>query len=145
MFFERLPEFIAAHPLLTALFVGLTIAIIYNEIARRRRGYTDVSPQALVNLINREDAAVIDISPLADFEKGHIVGARHVMLSQLDPKAKDIAKLAEKPVVIVCRAGATSGQAARRLVLSGFKRVGVLAGGMQAWTAADLPVTRGKR
>jgi rhodanese-related sulfurtransferase len=67
------------------------------------------------------------------------------MLSQLDPKAKDIAKLAEKPVVIVCRAGATSGQAARRLVLSGFKRVGVLAGGMQAWTAADLPVTRGKR
>lgn len=145
MFFERLPEFIAAHPLLTALFAGLTIAVIFNEIARRRRGFDDIGPPALVNLINREDAAVIDISPLADYEKGHIVGARHVMLSQLDPKSKDLAKLTEKPVVIVCRTGTTAGQAARRLVMAGFKRVSVLSGGMHAWIQAELPVTRGKR
>ncbi len=145
MFFERLPEFIAAHPLLTALFAGLTIAVIYNEIARRRRGFGEVGPQALVNMINREDAAVIDISPLAEYEKGHIVGSRHVMLSQLDPKSKDMAKLAEKPVVVVCRTGTTAGQAARRLVMGGFTQVSVLTGGMHAWIAAELPVTRGKR
>jgi rhodanese-related sulfurtransferase len=145
MFFERLPDFIAANPLLTALFVGLTIAIIYVEIARRRRGFDEVTPPGLVNLINREDAAVIDVSPLADFEKGHIVGARHVMLSQLDPKSKEIAKLAERPVVIVCRTGTTAGQAARRLVMAGFKRVFILAGGMHAWVQAELPITRGKR
>jgi rhodanese-related sulfurtransferase len=144
MFFERLPDFIAAHPILTALFVGLTIAIIYTEIARRRRGYEEVNPYGLVNLINREDATVIDISPLADFEKGHIAGARHVMLSQLDPKSKDLAKLADKPVAIVCRTGSTAGQAARRLVMAGFKRVAVLGGGMHAWIQAELPLARGK-
>jgi len=143
-FLERLPEFIGAHPILSMAFVGLTAAIVINEISRLRRGYSALSPAQLTLLMNRENALVVDISPLNDYEKGHILGSRHVAMSQFDPENKVLAKVRELPVVVVCRSGMTAGNAAARLVKAGFKNVHVLEGGVQAWQAADLPLVRGK-
>ncbi len=144
MFLERLPEFIANHPILTLAFVGIGVALIANEIARMTRGYKGVSPAELTQLINREDALVVDISPINDFEKGHIVGSKHVALSQFDPESKLLTKVKEMPVAIVCRAGMQSDQAAKRLVKAGFKRVYALDGGVAAWQQAELPLAKGK-
>jgi rhodanese-related sulfurtransferase len=44
----------------------------------------------------------------------------------------------------VCRTGAISAQAAKRLVKAGFKRVYWLDGGIAAWQQADLPLLKGK-
>jgi rhodanese-related sulfurtransferase len=143
-FLERLPEFIGAHPILSMAFVGLTAAIVINEISRLRRGYSALSPAQLTLLMNRENALVVDISPLNDYEKGHILGAKHVAMSQFDPENKVLAKVRELPVVVVCRSGMTAGNAATRLVKAGFKNVHVLEGGVQAWQAAELPLVRGK-
>lgn len=143
-FLERLPEFIGAHPILSMAFVGLTAAIVINEISRLRRGYSALSPAQLTLLMNRENALVVDISPLNDYEKGHILGSKHVAMSQFDPENKILAKVRELPVVVVCRSGMTAGNAATRLVKAGFKNVHVLEGGVQAWQAADLPLVRGK-
>ncbi|GIX32787.1 MAG: membrane protein [Lysobacterales bacterium] len=142
---ELLGEFIAAHPVLTLIFAALTAALIASFLAPLFRGYAEISPQQAVQLINREQAQVIDLSPPADFERGHILGARHVLPSQLDPTAKDFAKLAEKPLILVCRTGVSAGPVAKRLVKAGFKRVHVLAGGMQSWLQAELPVVRARR
>ena len=43
------------------------------------------------------------------------------------------------PVVLVCRSGARSGNAAAQLVAAGFTRVMNMAGGMMAYRAAGLP------
>lgn len=143
-FLERLPEFIGAHPILSMAFVGLTAAIVINEISRLRRGYSALSPAQLTLLMNRENALVVDISPLNDYEKGHILGAKHVAMSQFDPENKLLTKVRELPVVVVCRSGMTAGNAAARLVKAGFKNVHVLEGGVQAWQSAELPLVRGK-
>jgi len=144
VFFERLPEFIANHPILSMAFVGLTVAIIANEVSRATRGFKGVSPAQLTNLINQHNALVVDVSPYNDFEKGHVPGAKHVAMSQFDPESKLLAKVKDLHVAIVCRSGITSTQAAKRLVKAGFKNVYSLEGGTAAWQQADLPLARGK-
>jgi len=141
---ERLPEFVSAHPILVLGFVAVTLALIANEFSRFTRGYKALTPALLTHLINRENALVVDVSPLNDFEMGHIVGSKNVVMSQFDPENKLLAKAQELPIAVVCRNGMVSGQAAKRLVKAGFKRVHWLDGGIGAWQAADLPLARGR-
>jgi rhodanese-related sulfurtransferase len=144
VFFERLPEFFANNSVVVLLFVGVTVALVVNELSRFTRGYKLVSPAQLTQLINRENALVIDVSALNDYEKGHIVGSKHVAMSQLDPEGKLLGKSKELPVALVCRNGMGSSQAAKRLVKAGFKQVSLLDGGIAAWQGADLPLAKGK-
>ena len=58
---ERLPEFVGNHPVLSLIFIGLVLALIFTEIARRNRGFVEVSPAGLTQLINRHDALLIDV------------------------------------------------------------------------------------
>lgn len=144
MNFEELLAFAGRHAFYAIALVGITIALLYTEIARLFRPYKALRPAALTALINRENALVVDISPLGDFEKGHIVGSKHVLPSQLDAENKLLAKVKELPLVVVCRTGMTSPQAAKRLVKAGFTRVHVLDGGIGAWQGADLPLAKGR-
>lgn len=144
MFFERLPEFIGNHSLLSLAFIGIFIALVMNEVSRFTRGYKMLSPALLTQLINRENALVVDVSPLGDFEKGHIVGSKHVAMSQFDPESKLLAKVRELPVAVVDRNGMQSGVAAKKLVKAGFKNVYTLDGGIASWQGADLPLAKGR-
>lgn len=143
-FFARLPEFISAHPLLSLGFIGVLIALIANEAARVTRGYKALTPAGLTQLINRENALLIDVSSIQDFEKGHIPGARHVALSQFDPESKELAKARELPVAVYCKTGQTSATAAKRLNKAGFSKVYSLEGGLRTWTEAQLPLAKGR-
>lgn len=144
MNFESLQAFASQSPMLSLAFVGLTIAIIYTEIARLFTGYKTVNPAGLTALINREDAQVFDVSAIADFDKGHIVGAKNIVLSQIGPENKLLAKAKDQPLVLVCRSGMQSSDAAKKLVKAGFAKVFWLDGGIAAWQQADLPLVKGK-
>ncbi len=143
-FFSRLPDFISNHPFLSFGFIGVAIALVVNEVTRLTRGYTALTPAGLTQLVNRENALLFDVSSIQEYEKGHIPGARHVALSQFDPESKELAKVRELPVAVVCRTGQNSGAAARRLVKAGFRKVYALDGGVRAWTEAQLPLAKGR-
>lgn len=141
---DSLMAFAGRHPILSLALVGLTLAIIYTEIARLLRGYKAVKAAELPLLINRADALVVDLSAIADFEKGHIAGSRNVIPSQFDPEGKLLAGKKQSPVVLVCRTGMASAAAARRLRKAGFEQVYWLEGGIAAWQAAGLPLVKGR-
>jgi len=142
--FEKLQAFVAHSPVLSLLLVGLTLVIIYTEIARLFRGYKALRPAELTGLINRENALVVDLSATGDFEKGHIAGSRNVAPSQFDPESKLLAPAKALPVVTVCRNGQASADAAKRLKKAGFTQVYWLDGGIAAWQQADLPLVKGR-
>jgi rhodanese-related sulfurtransferase len=144
MTLDRLLAFAGLHPLPVALLAAITVALVVNEAMRLMGGYQRLSPAQLTMLINREDALVVDVSGQADFEKGHIVGAKSLPLAQFDPAHKWLAKAQERPVALVCRTGAGSTEAAKRLVKAGFQKVSWLEGGLAAWQQADLPLVRGR-
>jgi len=143
-FIHRLPEFLGNHLYLTLGFIGVLLALVVSEAQRFTRGYKALTPAGLTHLINRENALVIDVSSLQDFEKGHVPGARHVAMSQFDAENKDLVKAKELPVAIYDRGGQMSGTAAQRLAKAGFSRVYWLEGGLAAWTEAQLPLAKGR-
>ncbi|MGN6738675.1 rhodanese-like domain-containing protein [Dyella sp.] len=143
-FLHKLPTFVGNHLALSALFVILLVAVIVTQLMTLLRKYKELTPASLTLLMNRENPLLVDISPRDSYEKGHIPGAKHVLMSQFDPESKDLAKAKDLPVVVICRAGQTAQGAAQRLVKAGFQKVYFLGGGMGAWTQAQLPVAKGK-
>ena len=144
MSFAALTQFAGQNPVLSVLFVGLTLALVYTEIARFFVGYKIVSPAQLTDLINKQSALLIDVSAIAEFEKGHILGSKHVAMSQFDPENKLLAKAKELPVAVVCRTGQQSSDAAKRLHKAGFSKVYWLEGGTTTWKDAQLPLAKGR-
>jgi len=142
--FEELQAFIGRNPMMSLALVGLTVAIVYTEIARLFRGYKALRPGDLTALINRDGALVVDLSAHNDFEKGHIAGSRNVAPSQFDPESKLLSGARKLPVVAVCRNGQASAAAAKRLKKAGFEQVYWLDGGIAAWQQADLPLVKGR-
>lgn len=144
MDYETLTAFIGRHPLLGMGLVGLTVAIIINELSPLFRGYKALRPGELTALINRDEALVVDIRAYADFEKGHIAGSKNVLPSQFDPDSKLLAGAKASPVVVVCYRGISASGVARQLKRAGFAQVSILDGGIEAWQSADLPLVKGR-
>lgn len=101
-----------------------------------------VTPSEAVMLINREKAVMLDVGEPAEFEAGHATPAQSapfggVESSPLLPKDK------QRPVVLICPTGARSRRAVDLLRKAGHARVLAIAGGLQAWREAQLPVERG--
>ena len=130
--------------MLSLALAGLTVALVVTEVAHLFRGYKAVRPADLTTLINRDNALVVDLRPIADFDKGHIAGSKNVQMSQFDPENKQLAPARALPVVLVCKAGESAVGAAKRLRKAGFGNVSLLEGGIQAWQAADLPLVKGR-
>jgi rhodanese-related sulfurtransferase len=141
---HKLPQFLGNHLMLALLFAALVIALLVTQVMVLLRKYKELTPAGLTQLINRDSPLMIDLSAIADFEKMHVPGAKHVTMSQFDPEHKDLAKARELPVVVMDKDGRNSDSAAQRLVKAGFTRVYTLGGGVLAWQQAQLPVAKGK-
>jgi rhodanese-related sulfurtransferase len=72
---------------------------------------------------------------------GHIEGALHIPLGQLDSRAAELPQ--DRPIVAVCRAGGRSAQATVILQKKGFTRYASLTGGMLQWNAGQHPKVGG--
>ena len=142
--FAELAAFAGRNPVLSLALAGLTIAILANEILSLFSGIRRIGPAQLTAMVNRDNALVVDLRAISDFEKGHIAGAKNVLMSQFDPENKALAPAKELPVVLVCQVGQTASTAAKRLRKAGFAQVAVLEGGIQAWQSADLPLVKGR-
>jgi rhodanese-related sulfurtransferase len=110
-------------------------------LADARGGGTRVSAADAVRLINREKAVLIDVSEPAEFAAGHAVGAKSVPLASLEA-SRDLPKNKALPLVIVCPTGSRAPRAVAVLKKLGFENAHVLAGGLGAWRAANLPVEK---
>lgn len=105
-------------------------------------GVKRVSVNEATLLINRQDALVVDVRETAEWSAGHIADARHIALGHLDKHLSEIDKYKDKPVIVVCASGNRSTAACGRLKKAGFQQVFNLAGGLNAWAEANLPMTR---
>ena len=143
---HKLPQFIANHVALSALFAILLVALIVIQAQSLFSKIKELTPAGLTALINRDSPLLIDLSALADFEKMHVPGAKHVAMSQFDPEKKELAQAKLLPVVVMDKDGrGNSGKAAQRLLKAGFEKVYTLGGGVLSWHAAQLPVAKGNR
>jgi glyoxylase-like metal-dependent hydrolase (beta-lactamase superfamily II)/rhodanese-related sulfurtransferase len=87
---------------------------------------------------------ILDVREPEEFvgDLGHIEGALLVPLDSLQQRLPKLAGYHERPVAVICRAGARSASACAILEHAGFAHVSNLTGGMLAWSEAGLPVQR---
>lgn len=139
---QQLMEFAGNHPLLVAGFVAVLLLLLWTEFGQRGRGFRVLGTGEAVRFINQENARVIDVSPAADYQKGHIVGAHNIGLSRIEASDREVAKMLDAPLLVTCRNGPTALNAAAKLVKLGAREVAVIRGGMTQWMADNYPVAR---
>ncbi len=134
-------EFFQHHP---GLFAALAVAValfIANEVHGALSGGKRIGPLDAVRLINDRNALILDVRPVADFKKGHLMNALNLPLAQLDKQIGELGKDKSRPVVVYCALGGSSAEAARKLLAHGFSEVLQIRGGLDGWLASNLPTT----
>ncbi|WP_327382131.1 rhodanese-like domain-containing protein [Streptomyces sp. NBC_01207] len=104
-----------------------------------RRGTARVTPDQAHQRTTDGDAVLLDVREQPEWNAGHAPGAVHVPLSRLVTGTGLPATAQGRPLLVICRSGHRSQQAARLLAGRGAEAVDVK-GGMQAWASAGLPV-----
>jgi rhodanese-related sulfurtransferase len=138
---DQVFEFASNHPLLVGGFFALLGFLIYTELMRKIQGLKELTPAQAVAWINDPEAEVVDISPVAEFNRGHIVNARNLTPSRLADPDAEVQKLKDKKLLVVCKSGQTAISAAASLRKLGAQDVAVLKGGMAQWRSDQFPVT----
>jgi rhodanese-related sulfurtransferase len=107
-----------------------------------RSGGGGLSPAEAVQLINREKAVVVDVCSADEYAAGHVSGARHIPLDELEQKLPGAVKNKATPVILVCASGVRSGKGVAVARKLGYENALSLAGGLKSWRDANLPVER---
>lgn len=104
-----------------------------------------ITPLEATLMINREDAAVIDVRDQGEFAQGHVPNARNVPLAELDKRSAELQALKAQPIILCCASGTRSNNAATKLRKAGFDKIFTLAGGIYAWEKSGQPVATGRK
>jgi rhodanese-related sulfurtransferase len=96
----------------------------------------------VTQIMNRGKSTVIDVRTPEEFAAGHLRDAKNIPLADLGTRIGELEKSKGRSVVVVCQTGARADKAVRQLAAAGFDDVVSLDGGLTAWQAAGLPVTK---
>ncbi|KMQ76278.1 rhodanese-like domain-containing protein [Marinobacter subterrani] len=136
---DRLFEFVVNHYILVSLFVAFLLAILFLE---SRRGGAKISAQGAVNLINRDEAIVVDIRDRKEFGEGRITGSINIPLNSLKSRVNELSKFKDKQIIVADKMGQHSAMAVKQLNAEGFSNVVRLNGGVADWRASNLPLVK---
>lgn len=139
---SQLIEFLGNNLLMFAALMIVVTLIVKMELENRLSKVKQVNPAEAVRLMDDENLMILDTREDSEFSAAHIKGAVHIPMSQMKKRMNELEKYKSKPVLLYCRSGSRSNYTGKLLSKAGFDNVQNLAGGMVAWTAANMPVTK---
>lgn len=92
------------------------------------------------SLRGRPDVVMLDVREQDEYDAGHIPGVKLIPLGQVGQRLAEIPR--DTTVVVTCRSGNRSGQAAALLRQNGYTNIHNMEGGIVAWQAAGFPVEK---
>jgi rhodanese-related sulfurtransferase len=138
---DRVLEYISHHPWLATATAVLVAVIVVYEMRTRSESLISVSSQEVIRLMN-QGALLLDLRPPEQYQAGHLAGARQMRSEEILKAGDTLRKHKEKTVVVYDDSGSLGAAAVRQLAAQGFTRVFALRGGLAAWRADNLPLTR---
>jgi rhodanese-related sulfurtransferase len=133
---QRFLRLFLTLPLLIGI-LGLVLTVpSYTQSLLPQPGSRITFPQAQAMLEANPEALLIDVRTQVEFDAGYIPGALLLPNTSINRQtAAQVIPTLETPVVIYCRSGARSAQAARTLISLGYTRIYDL-GPITAWRGA---------
>ena len=135
-------SFIVNNWMLELIMVLSGGMLLWPLVQGRLSRMKDVGTLHVTQLINRQNAVLLDVREAGDFAGGRLPHAVHIPLSQLANRGSELAKLTSRPVVAYSERGQQSRGVGGKLVKLGFADVYHLTGGFRAWKDAGLPVEK---
>ena len=132
-------QFLLDNIVLIIIAVIAVVGLAMPYISARRFG-PQVDAQTAVQLINKQNALVIDVRPVKDFAKGHIARSINMPADEIQRRLNELSK--SRPIIVVDQTGVLSKGAARLLRGGGFEQVFVLETGLLGWQRDKMPLTK---
>jgi len=116
--------------------------VVPNEIVTSDKeivsGINDISVEEVYEIINtNQDYIILDVRTPEEFNEGHIEGAMLIPVDELKGRLDELS--VDKPIIIYCKSGGRSRNAASILVENGFTRVYDM-GGITDWIDKGYPI-----
>jgi rhodanese-related sulfurtransferase len=123
------------------LIVAFAVPVVLLLVRSYAAADGALAPAAAATLIkNTKNLQLIDVRTPDEFAEGHLAGAKLIPVQEIEKRLSEIDK--QKPVLLYCRSGHRSGNALKILDEHGYAGAKHLEGGIKAWQAAGLPVTK---
>ncbi len=123
------------------------LIIVFSALSCSRSGSEDtgqlLSPQALADqLKTKPETVVLDVRTPEELTSGFIAGAVNIDFNSPDFQKTLKSLDHSKSYVVYCAVGKRSGKAQQMMKEMGFEHARSMEGGLNAWVAAGLPVSK---
>lgn len=135
--------FFKNHPLLSLGWIALFIIIVYLTVKSKLSKVKIISNAQTINMMNKENAVVVDLRSADHFKKGHITEALNILPVDIkNGSIKLLEKHIESPVILVDDNGMSANTSGDILAKQGFAQVFVLKDGIAGWNGENLPLVK---
>ncbi|EHD0817277.1 rhodanese-like domain-containing protein [Staphylococcus pseudintermedius] len=116
--------------LIVLIVLALVIIWMVTNFIINKRSVTELNQEEFQEGIRK--AQVIDLREKADYDYGHIIGARNIPMTMFRQRYQGLRK--DQPIYLVDANGIVSYRAARTLKKKGYTNLYMLKGGYKKWT-----------
>ncbi len=109
------------------------------------KGYGTVAPAALNTELAEKAPFLLDVREMSEVEKDGFIKGSVVIPTKTVLKNLDKLPAQDQAIVVLCASGHRGAIISASLKLLGYTNVRNLAGGLSAWTKANLPVVKGEK
>jgi molybdopterin/thiamine biosynthesis adenylyltransferase/rhodanese-related sulfurtransferase len=117
------------------------MATVAEPIESVKSRIEEVDPASAQREVDADGALLVDVREPHEWDEAHVAGARLVPLATVAERIEELAPDRSQRVLLFCRVGNRSARAADSLRSElGYENVASVAGGIEAWRTAGLPV-----
>ncbi|WP_051318616.1 rhodanese-like domain-containing protein [Candidatus Schmidhempelia bombi] len=141
-FINEIRHFVGNHPILSISWAVLLIMVINLTLRTKLSKVKIVTNGQAIQLINNENAIVVDVRSNDDFKRGHITDSYNILPIDIqNGSIKAIEKFKDNPIIVVTDIGAAL-RSGDKLIKAGFSHVYTLTDGITGWNSENLPLVR---
>jgi phage shock protein E len=111
-------------------------------VAEAKKNITEISPTDAAAKAKSGEAVIIDVREQGEWNEGHIPDAISLSRGTIELEIQERIPDSHAMIICHCGGGGRSALAAESLQKMGFRNVRSMTGGLKAWKAAGLPITK---
>ncbi len=120
--------------------IGIFSMLLAAGAVYAKVSFQNVDVHRAAELAQSKKVVILDVRTPAEFNQGHLKGARLIPVQDLEDRLDELAHLKDRPILVYCRSGRRSVLASKILSRDGFTRIFNMKGGVRAWLKASQPL-----